>query len=292
MKILCIGDLMLDVTVKVPSKLIEGREIRSEIFIQGGGAAANVATWLTHQNINAYMVTRTGADLAGEMLLADLAKHKVEYSPAKVSDKATGTVVVLVDGDGERTMYPDSGANAGLSPNDLPNLTEITAAYLSGYSLLNQVSRPGVLAIIKELKSKSIPIFFDPSTVGIMAEAPLAELEKWISEMSALVLNEEEAQYLTGKSNPLEAIELLLNLVEMVIIKRGSRGAIGKKRGMDLINIPATQIVAVDSTGAGDAFMAGVIGNYYPAENLEKAILAGVALGGKCAAKVGSRPLV
>lgn len=66
------------------------------------------------------------------------------------SGRPTGVVVILVDANGERTMFPDNGANADLEVNDLPPLNDIDGAYLSGYALLDFRSRDAVLAMVKD----------------------------------------------------------------------------------------------------------------------------------------------
>ena len=69
-------------------------------------------------------------------------------------------------------------------------------------------------------------------------EVPLEEVKSWIRMMDVLLLNEEEAIYLTGETNPEKALELLLDDCETVVIKRGSLGAIGKTRGSILVTVP------------------------------------------------------
>ena len=160
-KILCIGDIMLDVTAVVGAPIRQGVETRATISTQGGGAAANVASWLAVSGTPAHLVARIGDDVAGLTVLADLDKYGVTYSHTVVIGANTGVVIVLVDALGERTMFPDSGANAGLSLSDLPPLDEITAVYLSGYSLVNPKSRSGALDILRSVKAQGLPVIFD-----------------------------------------------------------------------------------------------------------------------------------
>ncbi len=291
-RILCIGDIMLDVTVKVPTARIEGREIRSRITLNGGGAGANVATWLAaHQN-QVYLIARVGNDMAGKVLRDDLDNYQIEYDKNLIVNQPTGAVVVIVEPNGERTMYPNSGANQGLSPADLPKEMNFAAAYLSGYSLVNPDSRQGTLEIIDHLRKLNIPIWFDPATVGIMSEVSIKTILEWIKLMDFLCLNEEEAQFLSGKSNIMETLDFLLDLTPTVVIKRGSTGAIGKQRNKEFINLPAKKTEVIDSTGAGDSFMAGLISQYLIDNNLESAIDNANDWGARCVAKIGSRPLV
>jgi sugar/nucleoside kinase (ribokinase family) len=291
-KILCVGDVMIDVSVQVPKYGVDGKERRANIQLGGGGAAANVACWLASAKDDPFLITRVGNDFAGRFLIEEIERFGVRHSQQTISEKSTGVVVVLIDETGERTMYPDSGANEGLSLLDLPKEQDFDGAYISGYSLINKNSRSGVIEIIKHLKERGVKIWFDPSTVGIMAETNLATIQEWLSLVDVLCLNEEEAAFITGTSNPLTALDLLLGLTPLVVIKRGRLGAIGKVRGEEIVNVPALPTELIDSTGAGDAFMAGLISEYSNSQNLATAINFANELGSKCVTKLGSRPLV
>lgn len=282
---------MLDISVSVPGNRVDGLEIRSQIKSQGGGAGANVATWLSHHKVPTYLVSRVGDDTTGDVLLAELDRYGVEHTTSRVPNKSSGIVVVIIDGLGERTMYPDSGANSGLTPTDLPELDEFTFAYISGYSVVNSESRAGTLEIISVLRERNIPIAFDPSTVGIMSEVGVSTLMSWLPLFDFLILNEEEAQFLTGEPNSVQALGQLLTSTPCVVVKRGSYGAVGQQRGGNIVNIPALPAQLIDTTGAGDAFMAGLISAWLETGSLESAMQRGATFGAQCVQHVGSRPL-
>jgi sugar/nucleoside kinase (ribokinase family) len=216
----------------------------------------------------------------------------VRHQNLMVDRGSSGVVVVLVDPTGERTMFPDNGANSGLKLSDLPELGDFNAVYLSGYSPLDPLSRPGVLAMIEKIKSAQLPLFFDPASVGGMMEVPIDEVKSWIRLMDVILLNEEEAIYLTGETDPEKALELLLLECPTVVIKRGSLGAIGKARGSILISVPATSTEVIDTTGAGDSFAAGFIAHYASTKKMQHALEAGAAVAARCVAIVGARPRV
>ncbi len=204
----------------------------------------------------------------------------------------SGVVVVLVDPTGERTMFPDNGANSGLHIGDLPDLKEFDAVYLSGYSPLDPLSRAGVLEMIEKIKASGIPIYFDPASVGGMMEVPLAEVKSWISLMDGILLNEEESLYITGVADPEKAIDVLLEDVSIVVIKRGAHGAIGKARGSIMVSVPAAPTTVVDTTGAGDSFAAGFIAHYALTKNMQHGLESGAAVAAQCVQTLGARPRV
>lgn len=295
LKVLCIGDVMLDVITKIavmPDKINYGSDTPSKISTHGGGAAGNVAAWLSRTEAEATIVGHVGNDAAGSALVSEFDLLGVRHKNLVVDNGSSGVVVVLVDPTGERTMFPDNGANSGLHIGDLPDLKDFNAVYISGYSPLDPLSRPGVLEMIAKIRAAGIPIYFDPASVGGMMDVPLGEVLSWIRQVDLLLLNEEEAIYLTGETDPVLALEKLLEECEAVVIKRGSHGAIGKARGSILVIVPAVKTEVVDTTGAGDSFAAGFIAHYTVTKNMQHGLEAGATIAAKCVADVGARPRV
>jgi len=290
-KILCIGDIMLDVTVLLNRPIVEGLESRAKISTQGGGAAANVASWLAFNKTPSYLVVRIGDDSAGQTLITELESYGVEHSSRVIPNMNTGVVIVIVGREGERTMFPDSGANSGLGLSDLPDLSQFSAVYLSAYSLINTQSRTGVLEMIDAIKAVGLRIILDPATVGVLIEVGVSAASEWLDFIDTIILNEEESHFLTGKENPVEAAAKLLEHVNTVVIKRGSNGALGQVRGGQLIQVEAKRTTVVNTTGAGDAFAAGFISIWANNGPLIDALESGADLAAECVALVGARPL-
>jgi sugar/nucleoside kinase (ribokinase family) len=283
---------MLDVTGVIGAAIKEGVETRASISTHGGGAAANVASWLAVNGTPSYLIARVGDDAAGQVVLSELDSYGVQHGNHVISGEKTGVVIVLVDALGERTMFPDSGANSGLSKEDLPPLDGFTAVYVSGYPLVNPKSREGVLEIMKLVHAKGLPIVFDPSTVGVLMEVGLKQVREWMTLVDVIILNEEEAQFISGLSNPIDAVADLLSLAPTAVIKRGSSGALGQSRGSPLVQVQAEFSRVVDTTGAGDAFAAGFIQVWGGGGDLSDALANGARLGAKCVAAIGSRPIL
>ena len=282
---------MLDVTVLLNRPIVEGLESRAKISTQGGGAAANVASWLSFNKTPSYLVVRIGDDSAGQTLITELESYGVEHSSRVIPNMNTGVVIVIVGREGERTMFPDSGANSGLGLSDLPDLSQFSAVYLSAYSLINTQSRTGVLEMIGAIKAAGLRIILDPATVGVLIEVGVSAASEWLDFIDTIILNEEESHFLTGKENPVEAAAKLLERVNTVVIKRGSNGALGQVRGGQLIQVEAKRTTVVNTTGAGDAFAAGFISIWANNGPLIDALESGADLAAECVALVGARPL-
>ena len=251
-----------------------------------------MASWLAFSNHEVQLVSRVGDDPAGTAVMAELDKLGVQHGNIVIQGAQTGVVAVLVDKTGERTMFPESGANSGLNLSDLPALENVSAVYLSGYSLLNPASTTGVVAMVNAITSAKIPIIFDPASVGTMNHVGLASVKNILPRMDIVILNEEEAFYLTGRSDIQLALKELNELVPIVVIKRGSQGAIAIKRDLDSLEVSAKSANVIDTTGAGDAFAAGFIGSWIEKSDLLAAMGSAIDLATQCVAIIGARPPV
>ena len=283
---------MLDVVAQIPTSphgLHLGNDTRTIISTHGGGAGGNVASWLAVLGNDVTMVGRIGNDAAGSAITAEFDALGISYGEIVKEGLHTGVVVCLVDPSGERTMLADNGANAGLAISDLPALDGVDAIYLTGYAPLAPLSREGVLEMVRIINSRSIPIIFDPATVGGMQGVPVEEILSWCALMDAVIMNEEEAIYLSGLSDLESALSFFVELTPRAIIKRGSAGAIGLERGGQVISVAAKTSTVVDTTGAGDAFAAGFIDAFIGRRDFSYAIERASAVAGHCVAIVGAR---
>ena len=283
---------MLDVVAQIPTSPHElhlGNDTRTIISTHGGGAAGNTASWLAVLGNDVTMVGRIGNDTAGSAITAEFDALGISYGNIVKEGLHTGVVVCLVDPSGERTMLADNGANAGLEVSDLPALDGVAAIYLSGYAPLAPLSREGVLEMVRTINSRGIPIVFDPATVGGMQGVPVAEILSWCALMDTVIMNEEEAIYLSGLSDCESALNFFVELTPRAIIKRGSAGAIGLERGGQIISFAAKTSAVVDTTGAGDAFAAGFIDAFTGRRDFSYAIERASAVAGHCVAIVGAR---
>ena len=288
-KILCIGDLARDVISQLKEPINYGNDTASRISSHPGGQAANVSTWITRTHSKAQLVARVGNDPVGFALISDLDKYGVEHMNLMHSGRPTGVVVILVDANGERTMFPDNGANADLEVSDLPPLDDVDGVYLSGYALLDFRSRDAVLSMIAKIKAAGKPIYFDPTTTGAMKIVSREEVLSWVKLMDGILLNSEEALYLGDAKDVQTAEKNLSAYTPLVVIKLGSRGAMAVHKDV-AAKVSAVTTNVVDTTGAGDSFAAGFIPKWLETNDLEASLSAGTALAAKCVATVGARP--
>jgi sugar/nucleoside kinase (ribokinase family) len=291
-RIICIGDAMVDVIVELGEEINIGSDTRSTISMVGGGAAANTACWLGSTGNDVVFVGRVGSDAAGQQFIAELDRCHVRHGEMIVDDATTGIVVVLVDKKGERTMFPDSGANGLLSAKDVPPLDGISGVFLSGYSLYNSKTSTVVSEIVGSVKEGTVPLIFDPASVGPMRNFGRERVLDFIRNVDCLILNRDEARFLSDLDDVRQSAEFLHSLTPTVVIKLGSEGAIGISRDGGIIESPSTAREVIDSTGAGDAFAAGFLPIWLTKNDLSEALINGNRLAGECVAILGARPRV
>jgi sugar/nucleoside kinase (ribokinase family) len=142
------------------------------------------------------------------------------------------------------------------------------------------------------MREVHLEILFNPGSVGVMSNLGVDACRERCKLMDLLIMNQAEAEFLTGKSDVISALNELSQDVETVVITRNDQGAMGKSRGNEIINSPILPITAIDSTGAGDAFAAGFIGRWIESKDLESSLRAGNSLASGCVTTIGARPSV
>lgn len=273
-----VGDVAVDVLAEPTVPAVPGADVPACIRSSAGGAGANTAVWLAHLGADVTLVARVGDDAAGRSAAAELAAAGVRPVLATDPDHPTCTVVVLL-ADGERTMLSDRGAAARLSPGDLSALDDADHLHLSGYVLLDASSRPAGLAALAAARAAGMSTSVDPQA----APALTAEFVDWVGGADLLLPNAAELAALGGSG------AALLDRVAAVAVTDGPREARWIDRRGEWV-VPAPTVSAVDPTGAGDAFDAGLLVARLRGAEPQEALLAGCAAGAAAVARRGARP--
>ena len=244
-KVICtLGDLLLDVVVKLSRPLAEGDDTHGETRAGAGGQAANVAAWAAALGAEARFIGKRGADAAGELVEADLLRHAVDVmGPPPVG--RNGVVVSLVDLDGSRTMVSDRGVAPQLAAEELePEWFEnCNWLHLSGYSLMGEPIGSAAEQAVVLARAAGGRISIDLSSVNLIREFGRDELAKRFTRIRPDVVFGNEAEH---DELPVPS--------DVRIVKRGPGGA--TIDGRDLLPVAGH---VVDTTGAGDALAAGYL---------------------------------
>jgi sugar/nucleoside kinase (ribokinase family) len=158
-------------------------------------------------------------------------------------------------------MLADRGANLALLPTDVPAPAPGGHLHLSGYTLLHPGSRKAGLAALAAAVAAGCTVSLDPASTG-----PLAGYgpDRWLADTAAVTLllpNADEARLLTGCADVGDAARALAGVHPVVVVSLGAGGALWAA-GRELLHAPAHPAAVVDTTGAGDAFTAGVLSEW------------------------------
>jgi len=258
-RVTTLGDLLLDVIVRVDRPLEPGDDRAAETRVGAGGQAANVAAWAAALGADARFVGKRGADTAGSLAFDELHGHGVDVvGPA---EGRTG-VVVSIAAAGDRTMASDRGVSPELRPEELSaGWFACDVLHVSGYSLLREPIAHAALRAAELARAEGARVSVDVASWTLADDAFRARLRELAPDV--LFAGERERQAVGA-------------LGATWVVKRGADGIV-----VDGEPFPAAATEVVDPTGAGDALAAGyLLGG--PRLGLEAAA--------RCCAKLGAMP--
>jgi sugar/nucleoside kinase (ribokinase family) len=292
-RILIVGDVIDDLIVQPLGPVSAASDTPARITPSPGGSAANQAVWFAAAGGRARLAARVGA--------VDLDRHVRAFIAAGVEpvlagdpELPTGSIVILVAPDGERTMYTDRGANLALRKADLPDmlLADVVALHVSGYSLFDAGVRGAVLDLVGRARQRGLPVSVDPSSIAFLAEVGPAAFLQWIEGVDLLLPNLDEGRRLTGVDEPGQVLVGLLDHAPVVALTLGPDGVLLGSRGQTAVHLPAADVDVVDTTGAGDAFAGAFLAAWSGGVGLRDAGARGVAAAGRAVTVPGARPPV
>ncbi len=283
--VLVVGDLMVDVVVAHKDPIAVGSDTPARVTINGGGSAANTACWLASLGEAPQLMAARGDDAFGAMAAADLDDAGVAFVGPVLDQYPTGTCVVLVGADGERSMLPDRGANDRLPMSAIVGGLDPMPGWvhLSGYAILHEGSRnAGRAALSAGLAGGAVVSVDAASTAPIRAVGAEAFLN-WIDGASIVFANDEEIEALGG-------VWAVLEHVDAVAVKHGAAGATWTD-GAETVTAEGFPVDMVDTTGAGDAFSAGWIASVRRGSDPQAALADAVHAGATAVTHPGARPV-
>jgi len=241
-----IGDLLLDVIVRVDGPVAADTDTYGRSRVAPGGQAANVAAWVAALGGQARFVGKRARDPAGRLLAGELEARGVELAGPEV-EAGTGTVVSLADPDGRRTMLTDRGVAPALAPAELdPAWFACETLHVPGYSLTRFPIGDAARAAVGLARQAGASVSIDLSGTSAIEELGVTRFRQVLDELRPDTVFGNEGEFaLVGE---VEA--------STVVVKRGSRGSLVRRDGQDT-ELAAEPADVVDTTGAGDAFAAG-----------------------------------
>ena len=243
--LVCIGDLTLDLVVRLAGELAPDGDTDADIKLGPGGQAANVAAWASALGARARFVGKTGADDAGVLARARLAAYGVEV--VGPIEGPNGVICALVSPDGARSMAADRGAARELRADELDRrwLAGCDDLHVSGYALMAEPVREAALRTAELARAERRAESASTSRPGAPSATPVSRRssETVRALRPEVVFANEEEERVVGRHT----------LDAAWIVTRGERGC--SFDADERAALPVERVV--DTTGAGDALAAG-----------------------------------
>jgi sugar/nucleoside kinase (ribokinase family) len=293
-RIVVCGDVINDVLVKPLGVTTAGSDTPAEIWARPGGSAANQAAWMAHLGAQVTFAGRVGASDA-DYHRGELARAGVSAHLAADAGAGTGSIVIMVSRDGERTMFADRGANLRLRRADVPArlLDGAAALHLTGYTFCEPALLEVALWLLDQARSRGLAVTIDPGSAAFLARLAPGAFLRWTEGAAVCFPNRDEAAVLTGEANPVAMAARLTRHYGAVVLKLGSAGCVLAVPGEAPVPIAASQVRATDTTGAGDAFCGAFMTRWLsggPAPDLVAAAGFAVRIAATVVTRFGARP--
>ncbi|HWQ17359.1 MAG TPA: carbohydrate kinase family protein [Sulfolobales archaeon] len=294
-EVVVIGDLLLDILFYIDrgAKIDGLSHVISRALISPGGVGGNISTALSRLGVKTCLVSAVGGDAIGRYLLEDLGSEGIDSRHVKIfRDKPSGVTVAFVEPDGSRTLFSYRGACEERYV-DLDSLAEALRSskflFISGYLAHSPWGEEAMIKTAELASRLEIEVGVDFHEISGKKPEILEGLRE---KASYVFLNIEELRGVSGEHDLDRAVRKLDEMLKpkAIFVKMGEKGSTISYSGK-LINMPAYRVKAVDTTGCGDAFDAGVIYGIVRQLSLKEAARLGNMMGAYKATGLGPRHL-
>lgn len=265
--------------VGMPRVPLEGEEIFSQGFsVQLGGGAAGTLVTAARLGLPVRLATYLGDDLFSDFARQEFARSGVE--PHNLFTGGAGiplnvTSAMLTAGDRTFATY--------CTPNAVTD-AQMEAVYQMSAGARVVQMQAGFLPVYERLHREGVKLIFD---IGWDDEMSLAKYGDYLRLANYFTPNTREALQITGTDTPAQAIRVLAEYIEKPLVKLDKDGCLLLENG-ELFTVPnIPEFTCRDATGAGDAFLAGLMYGVYHGRSFRESVLFGNITGGKCVTGVG-----
>jgi sugar/nucleoside kinase (ribokinase family) len=224
-----------------------------------GGSCANTMVMTAQLGGKTAYGGKLGIDNLGEDYEKQLVENGVISYLVK-QEGMTGSTIILVNPDAERTMNTNLGMCQSYAKEDISRESIQSARYLyvEGYLWDTPVQQEAVIAALEYAKSGTTKIALTLSD-SFCVERHKNEFQRLMDDyVDILFCNDQEANFMTGESDPIKQIDQISKSVDHVVLTLGKKGSMIKSED-NVVNIEAFEATAIDTTGAGDSFAAGYL---------------------------------
>ncbi|MDX1993987.1 MAG: PfkB family carbohydrate kinase [bacterium] len=259
MTVVCLGELLIDFVA-----LESGQSVGDVSGFQKapGGAPANVAVAVARLGHESAFLGQVGDDPFGHFLAEVLEAESVDVRGLRFSKEArTALAFVSLRADGERSFmfYRHPSADMLYRPEDVARdvLDGATIFHFGSITLIGEPSRSATLEAARHAQERGLLISYDPNLRLALwpdAEAARAGMLLGLDYAHVVKISDEELEFLTGGDLP----ALWREQTRLIVVTRGAQGATAYTRTRE-VQYPGYPVQAVDTTGAGDGFVAGLL---------------------------------
>ncbi|MDD9271704.1 PfkB family carbohydrate kinase [Paenibacillus sp. GCM10023248] len=260
--IVCLGELLIDF---VPD--VNGQALADVASFQraAGGAPANVAAAVAKLGGDARFIGKIGRDPFGDFLVRTLDEVGVQTAVIQTDEAKTGLAFVSLRADGERDFlfFRDPAADMLLRADEVKAqwLEDAAVFHFGSVSLIAEPCRTATLDAARRAKALGALVSYDPNVrlaLWPSADAARSEILAQLELADVVKVSEEEIEFLLGVDATTGAQQLLQRGPKVIIITLGPDGCRVVSARQDVV-IPGTPVAAVDTTGAGDSFVGGML---------------------------------
>lgn len=246
------GEMLL-VDAEKQSSILNQFSEENQVLCSGGSAANTVIAFSSLGGKSAYM-TVLGQDEFGDYYSQEFEKLGIELAAPKITEDVTGTCIVFITPDSERTMHTALAATSTFGVNNISEdfIKRAEWLYIEGYKFSEPSSTEAIFKAIKIAKDNNTKIAVTFSDVFI-TEIFKENLKKVVEQSDLVFCNENEAKSFTGEYYIADAFASLCKVVPNVVLTKGAEGSLIFWNG-NKYEIPAYHATSKDTTGAGDMF--------------------------------------
>lgn len=287
----CLGILVADAIAKPVIEIPDSGKLSlvDQIELHTGGCATNTAIDLKKIGMSVSIVGKIGDDGFGKFLYSSLSEEGVDVRGLKRdANSNTSASMVLVSEDGERSFIHCLGSNATFCEEDIDYdiIKESKILFVAGALLMPNFDGEPTAKVLKWAQENEIYTVLDTAwdSTGRWIKA----IGPCLPYLDLFMPSIEEAEMLTGKDDVDDMADIFLEMgAKNVVIKMGTQGCF-IKNAEEQHEIPAFKVDAVDTTGAGDAFVAGFITGLLQEWDLKKSGIFANAVGAHCVMEMGA----
>jgi sugar/nucleoside kinase (ribokinase family) len=310
-KILGIGNAIVDVLAKVDDEFLiknnlvkgsmklinkfEFENLEKNIKIEkvvAGGSVANTMAGIAYLKGSPSFVGKVNSDKFGDLYKKSLEDINVNFPYIKKNESLpTGTSIILITPDSERTMCTYLGISSHLSADDISkkNILDHELIFLEGYLWDKGDSEKMFKHAINIAKQNNVKIAMSLSDIFCVTRHKQDFYNLLKNDLNILIGNENEINELSGKKNLLDSINQLKEFDKLIVITRSDKGSLAIKNN-EIINCESIKVdKVVDLTGAGDLFAAGFLKEYLEKSDIKKCLAIGSITASKIIQQIGAR---